>query len=116
MQSTDALLSCHGCSEKFSLPHLFYNKDTKQLLCGGCRNGNDQLTMPRKQTLAPTGPRVRTEQDLIRYVCRSCSYAFSKTQDRTPKGCPYCESKELDIDVALQKDKEKEKFLMDLYG
>lgn len=116
MQSTDALLSCHECSEKFSLPRLFYNKDTKQLLCSGCRSGNDPLPTSHKQTLVPTGPRVRSEQDLVRYVCRSCSYAFLKTQDRVPKGCPYCESKELDIDVALQKDQEKEKLLMDLYG
>ena len=116
MQESDVLLSCHGCKEKFSLPKLFYNKDTKELLCGECRKTEDLPVTPRKQTLSSTGPRMHEGGEAIRYVCRSCAYAFFKPEGILPTKCSYCESTELDIDVGLQKDAEKEKLLMDLYG
>ncbi len=117
MQSSEVLLACHGCEQKLPLRCLGYNKEGKRLLCSACNAGKPARDTPlRKQVLEKTGPRMRNEEDFVRYICAECRFRFSRARTFTFRKCPYCASTGPIIDAVFEQQKERKWVLDDLYG
>lgn len=119
MQSTDTelLLSCRSCGQDVPLRRLSYNKESKRLLCGACIAGVPAKAGDmRKVPLEKTGPRMRSEGGLVRYVCGECNFKFSRAPNFTFRRCPYCESSRLGVDAISEQILERKRLLDDLYG
>ncbi len=116
MQSSDVLLACHGCEQKLPLRRLGYNKDARQLLCSACNTGEPASSLAlRAPTPEKTGPRMRNEEDLLRYICAECNFTFSRARSFAFVQCPYCAGTRLTVDVVFEQRKERKRLLNDLY-
>ncbi len=119
MQSTDTelLLSRRSCGQEVPLRRLSYNKETRRLLCGACISGMPaKVADMRKAPLEKTGPRLRSEEDLVRYVCGECNFRFSRARHFAFVQCPYCASSKLVVDAVTEQILERKRLLNDLYG
>ena len=87
-----AELTCNSCKSRVALAGMRYSKDGKGLICENCwtKQSNGVNLRVKPQTTF-TRQSDNTPRKKVDFVCRSCSFRWSRAIDfRGPKLCPNC--------------------------
>lgn len=100
MDTDNLLIICRSCGRKSLMHNMRPADDGEHMICVDCaRKGasmSSETTIQKKaiENQPFSGPRKREEktksEKMIKFICTSCKYKFSRKESQHVAKCPYC--------------------------
>jgi DNA-directed RNA polymerase subunit RPC12/RpoP len=110
MVNPNLLLStCRRCGKKQLSANMRLSPDGKGMVCRECLGQDMQahIKAPKKPIFTPDAPQKKqqsSKEEMIKYRCQSCNYAFERRKGVKMAKCPYCGKASLILESRLASD------------
>jgi DNA-directed RNA polymerase subunit RPC12/RpoP len=118
MDDENLLIICRTCGRKVLMHNMRPDDDGQHMICNDCwkrkqgaRSATSSNVFGKKDVEnTPYEPsksvkKVEKSEKMIKYVCTSCKYKFSRKQSQEVAKCPYCGKQTIIQDSQLGADK-----------
>jgi len=111
MDSENLLIVCRSCGRKVLMHNMRPDGTGENMVCTDCYKRNSPTkTMSiseaaAEQTSRPVKKTVEKSEAMIKYICTSCKYKFSRKKSQEVTKCPYCGKNSIVLDSGLGADK-----------
>jgi protein-arginine kinase activator protein McsA len=118
MDDENLLIICRACGRKVLMHNMRPDDDGEHMICNDCwkrkqgakgasssnvfgkKDVENTPYQPQKSTM-----KAQKSEKLIKYVCTSCKYKFSRKASQQVEKCPYCSKESVVLDSAMGADK-----------
>ncbi len=93
---------CRACNRKVKMDQVKFDEKRRAYVCMTCFNSTHK-TMPEIRKTNPTTLKTEAEnlkavkESMVKYMCSSCKYHFSRKKDKPVTSCPYCGGNKIQI-------------------
>jgi len=112
MDDENLLIVCRSCGRKTLMHNMRQDGTSENMVCVDCynRSSNSSKTMSISEKAAeltgkPIKKTTEKSEPMIKYLCTSCKYKFSRKQSQEVTKCPYCGKNNIVLDSGLGADK-----------
>ncbi|MGV8171359.1 MAG: hypothetical protein ACP5OA_01565 [Candidatus Woesearchaeota archaeon] len=110
MDTENLLIVCRSCGRKVLMHNMRPDSTGENMICVDCYKRNSPAkTMSISEAAAEKAPKPvkKTEhsEKMIKYICTSCKYKFSRKETQEVAKCPYCSKNTIVLDSGLGADK-----------
>jgi DNA-directed RNA polymerase subunit RPC12/RpoP len=106
------LIVCRSCGRKVLMHNMRTDSSGENMICVDCYKRNSSLkgaTASVSEIAAEHKPPVKKTSEktekMVRYICTSCHYKFSRKSTQEVSKCPYCGKTNIVVDKSLGADK-----------
>jgi predicted RNA-binding Zn-ribbon protein involved in translation (DUF1610 family) len=116
MDNDNLLIICRVCGRKVLMHNMRLDDDKENMICNDCykkkASGIQPTSVLGKKAVEnnpyePSRHKVaKTKSEkMLRYICTSCKYKFSRKESQHVEKCPYCGKNSIVLDTQLGADK-----------
>ena len=105
------LIVCRSCGRKILMHNMRPDGTGENMICMDCykrTSATKGATLSISEAAAehrPVSKKTEKSEKMIKYICTSCSYKFSRKASQEVSKCPYCGKTNIVVDSALGADK-----------
>lgn len=110
MDTSNLLIVCRSCGRKVLMHNMRPDSSGENMICNDCykrSSPNKSMSISEaaaEQTPKPKKSSEKTEK-MVKYVCTSCRYKFSRKASQEVSKCPYCGKTSIVVDNDLGAEK-----------
>ncbi len=106
MDEDNLLIICRNCGRKVLMHNMM--ADGENMICKDCYH-KKQMVGSAKSPIRPVESAVQQKkavkaEKMIKYICTSCRYKFSRKASQQVTKCPYCSKETIVVDSQLGAD------------
>jgi DNA-directed RNA polymerase subunit RPC12/RpoP len=111
MDDENLLIVCRSCGRKILMHNMRPDSTGENMICVDCYKRNSpSKTMSISEKAAELTPKPlkktsEKSEPMMKYICTSCKYKFSRKQSQEVTKCPYCGKNTIVLDNQLGADK-----------
>ena len=116
MDNDNLLIICRVCGRKILMHNMRLDDDKENMICNDCYQKKSSASQPvsalTKKALEnnpyePSKSKAKStkSEKMIKYICTSCKYKFSRKESQHVEKCPYCGKNSIVQDTQLGADK-----------
>lgn len=110
MDDENLLIVCRICGRKILMHNMRPDSTGENMVCVDCyKRSSPTKTMSISEAAAaqsqPVRKPVEHKEPMVKYLCTSCKYKFSRKQSQEVGKCPYCGKTSIVMDNQLGADK-----------
>ena len=117
MDDDNLLIICRTCGRKVLMHNMRPDDDGEHMICSDCwkrkagaksasasnvfgkKDVENTPYQPPKSSMKP-----QKSEKMIKYICTSCKYKFSRKESQNVAKCPYCGKNSIVLDSAMGAD------------
>jgi DNA-directed RNA polymerase subunit RPC12/RpoP len=106
MDNENLLIVCRSCNRKILMHNMRPDGTGENMVCNDCYKRNSpNRTMSISEVAAAQSQPIRKvvehKEPMVKYLCTSCKYKFSRKQSQEVGKCPYCGKSSIVMDNQL---------------
>ena len=112
MDDDNLLIICRACGRKVLMHNMRPDDDGEHMICNDCWKrksgvkGATSIFGSKEVSNTPYEPpkhakTVEKSEKMIKYICTSCKYKFSRKSSQDVHKCPYCGKEGIVVDSQL---------------
>ncbi len=109
MDTENLLIVCRSCGRKVLMHNMRPDATGENMICVDCYKRNSPAkTMSVSEKAAeqmPKPKKTEKSEPMVKYICTSCKYKFSRKASQEVSKCPYCGKTTIVVDNQLGADK-----------
>ena len=117
MESDNVLIICRACGRNVLMHNMRPDADGEHMICLNCYKkqagvksatsifGKKEIGNTPYEYAKSKSAKAPKSEKMVKYICTSCKYKFSRKESQEVIKCPYCGKERVVFDSALGADK-----------